>query len=155
MNQLTGTTTNPFKGLHHQLGTLNGSNGGAGAIADSVSAIRGAGRAHAGNTSNGVLLQENPAGSSYYESLNVRLQKRLSNSLTLLNNFVWSRLTDRLAYLNDSDPAPEKRVSSDSRPLARRSGSHLQSADRPRPHTQSAKPRGWMVWSAAGDSAAF
>src|ERR1035438_1728858 len=70
-----------------------------------------------GTPANGVLMQENPAGSSYYESLNVRLQKRLSNDLTVLNNSVWSRLTDRLAYLNDSDPAPEKRISSDSRPL--------------------------------------
>src|SRR5262249_570301 len=34
-----------------------------------------------------------------------------------INNFVYSKLIDRLAYLNDSDPAPEKRVSSDSRPM--------------------------------------
>ena len=47
----------------------------------------------------------------------MRLEKRLSTNLYLLNNFVWDRLTDRTAYLNDSDPAPEKRVSSDSRPL--------------------------------------
>ena len=79
--------------------------------ADPVSAIYRPGSALAGAPANGVLLQGNPAGSSYYESLNARLQKRLSNSLTLLNNFSWSRLTDRLAYLNDSDPAPEKRIS--------------------------------------------
>jgi hypothetical protein len=68
-------------------------------------------------TSGGIDLQENPAGSSNYQSLNVRVQKRLSHNLTLLNNFVWSRLSDRLLYLNDSDPRPEYRISSDSRPL--------------------------------------
>ncbi len=59
----------------------------------------------------------NTPGSSYFQSLNVRLQKRLTNGLTLIDNFIYSKLIDRLAYLNDSDPAPEKRVSSDSRPL--------------------------------------
>ncbi|MGA2267398.1 MAG: carboxypeptidase regulatory-like domain-containing protein [Bryobacteraceae bacterium] len=66
---------------------------------------------------NGVTMQNNPAGSSYFESLNVRLQKRYGHGLILINNFIWNRLEDRLAYLNPSDPAPEKRVSSDSRPL--------------------------------------
>jgi hypothetical protein len=65
----------------------------------------------------GVTLQGNGAGSSYYESLNVRLQKRFTNGLTLINNFIYSSLIERLAYLNDSDPAPEKRVSSLSQPL--------------------------------------
>jgi hypothetical protein len=66
---------------------------------------------------NGVTLQGNGAGSSYYESLNVRLQKRFTNGLTLINNFIYSSLIERLSYLNDSDPAPEKRVSSLSQPL--------------------------------------
>jgi hypothetical protein len=66
---------------------------------------------------NGVTMQNNPAGSSYFESLNVRLQKRYGHGLILINNFIWSRLEDRLVYLNPSDSAPEKRISSDSRPL--------------------------------------
>ena len=45
------------------------------------------------------------------------MQKRFTNGLTLINNFIWNRLIDRLAYLNASDPAPEKRPSTDSRPL--------------------------------------
>ena len=52
----------------------------------------------------------------FFQSLNVRLQKRLTNGLTLISNFIYSKLIDRLAYLNDSDLQPEKRVSSDSRP---------------------------------------
>jgi hypothetical protein len=69
------------------------------------------------STSNGVVMQGNPAGGSYFHSLNVRLQKRFTNGLTFINNFSWNKLVDHLAYLNDSDTAPEKRISSDSRPL--------------------------------------
>jgi hypothetical protein len=65
----------------------------------------------------GFTLQKINAGSSYYESLNLRLQKRYTNGLTLINNFVWNKLIDRLGYLNDSDLEPEKRLSGDSRPL--------------------------------------
>ncbi len=69
------------------------------------------------STSSGIVMQGNTPGSSYFQSLDVRLQKRLTNGLTLINNFVWSQWIDRLAYLNDSDSAPEKRPSTDSRPL--------------------------------------
>ena len=64
-----------------------------------------------------VTMQGAKAGSSYFESVNIGLRKRLTNGLTLINNFVYSMLIERLSYLNDSDLAPEKRVSSDSRPF--------------------------------------
>jgi len=69
------------------------------------------------STSNGVLMQSSGAGSSYNQGLYVRLQKRLTNGLTLISNFSYSNTIERVSYLNDSDLAPEKRVSSDSRPL--------------------------------------
>jgi hypothetical protein len=116
-NQLTATTANPFKGLLPNSSSLNGSTVPVGQLLTPFPQYALPAVPSPGTPANGVILEENPAGSSYYESLNVRLQKRLSNNLTLLSNFVWSRLTDRLAYLNDSDPAPEKRISSDSRPL--------------------------------------
>jgi hypothetical protein len=47
----------------------------------------------------------------------VRLQKRFTNGLTLINNFIWSQDIERVSYLNDSDSAPEKRVSAVSRPF--------------------------------------
>ena len=37
--------------------------------------------------------------------------------MTLINNFMYSQTIERMSYLNDSDPAPEKRVSGISRPL--------------------------------------
>ena len=47
----------------------------------------------------------------------VRVEKRYSHGLNLLTNFTYSKLMDRRRFLNDSDPMPEKRVSSDDRPL--------------------------------------
>ena len=117
VNLLTGTTANPFKGLLPNSSSLNGATVALGQLLTPYPQYTLPAVPSPGTPSGGVLLQGNPAGSSYYESLNMRLQKRFSTSLTLLNNFSYSRLTDRLAYLNDSDPAPEKRISSDSRPL--------------------------------------
>lgn len=69
------------------------------------------------STSNGVVEQYTNAGESYYTSLNVRVQKRWTNGLLLIENFAYSALVERVDYLNDSDLAPEKRVGGDSRPL--------------------------------------
>ena len=114
---LTGQVPNPFAGLLPNSNTLNASKVALAQLLIPYPQYAVPAVPSPGTPANGVLMQLNPAGSSYYNSLNVRVQKRLSTSLTFLNNFSWSRLTDRLAYLNDSDPAPEKRISSDSRPL--------------------------------------
>ena len=114
ITNLTGSTPNPFKGL------LTNSLGTASTVSVSQILVPYPQYTFAGpptSTGNGVVMQANPAGSSYFQSLNVRLQKRFSKGLILMNNFVWNSLIDRLAYLNDSDSAPEKRPSSDSRPL--------------------------------------
>jgi hypothetical protein len=103
---LTGLVANPFKGLLPNSTSLNGS----------TTALQQLLVPFPQFPLNGLTLQANGAGSSYFQSLNVRLQKRFTHGLTLINNFIWNKLIDRLAYLNDSDPAPEKRLSSDSRP---------------------------------------
>jgi hypothetical protein len=64
-----------------------------------------------GSGSTGVIELNNPAGSSYFQSLNVRFQKRFSDGLTLVGNYIYSKLNERITYLNDVDPAPEKRIS--------------------------------------------
>ncbi|PWU04336.1 MAG: TonB-dependent receptor [Terriglobia bacterium] len=61
--------------------------------------------------SGGVLEQNVNLGSSYFNSLNVRLQKRLSQGLSFTVNYVFSKLTERVTWLNASDPIPEKRIS--------------------------------------------
>jgi len=105
---VTGSVTNPFKGLLPNSSSLNGS----------TVNLQNLLVPYPQYGVNGVTIQDNPAGSSYYQSLNVRLQKRFTNGLVLLNNFSWSKLIERLTYLNSSDPAPEKVISSDARPLS-------------------------------------
>src|SRR5207244_1967888 len=69
------------------------------------------------STSNGVVEQYNNAGSSIYNSLQVRFQKRFTHGLTFINNFQWSNAIDRISFLTDSDAGPDKRIAADSRPL--------------------------------------
>ncbi|HEX3878725.1 MAG TPA: TonB-dependent receptor [Bryobacteraceae bacterium] len=107
INLLTGAVTNPFKGLIPSVSAFNASTIALDQLLVPFPEF----------PINGVTEQNNPVGSGYYESLNVRLQKRYGNGLILINNFIWNRMEDTLAYLNPSDPRPEKRISSDSRPL--------------------------------------
>jgi hypothetical protein len=109
---LTGTVPNPFKGLLPNSTSLNGST-----VALDQLLIPFPQYPVGSGTTNGIQMQDSNAGESYYSSLNVRVQKRFTHGLTLINNFLWSSLIERSSYLNDSDPAPEKRVSADSRPL--------------------------------------
>jgi hypothetical protein len=112
INRLTGTVTNPLAGLIPNSTSLNGST-----VALDQLLIPFPQYPLGSATSNGINMQDNSGGESYFESLNVRIQKRYTHGLTLINNFIWNKLMERLVYLNDSDPAPEKRVSADSRPL--------------------------------------
>ncbi len=64
-----------------------------------------------GSGSSGVILLNNPAGSSYFQSVNVRLQKRFSGGLTFIGNYIRSNLIERMTWLNDTDLTPEKRIS--------------------------------------------
>jgi hypothetical protein len=112
ITRLTSTVTNPMVGLVPNSSTLNASKiSVAQLLAPFPQYPVGAG------TSNGILEDYVQAGESYYNSLNVRLQKVMTNGLTLLNNFVYNSMMERMSYLNDSDTAPEKRISLDSRPL--------------------------------------
>lgn len=111
-NLLTGAVANPFRGLLPNSTSLNGAT-----VALQQLLVPFPQYPIGSGTSNGVILQGANAFSSYYHSLNVRVQKRLTQGLTLINNFIWSQLIERSGYLNDSDPTPEKRVSSISRPL--------------------------------------
>jgi hypothetical protein len=60
--------------------------------------------------SGGILEENNPVGSSYYESLNVHILKRLSNGLSLTGNYIFSKLMEEGTWLNDTDLHPEKRI---------------------------------------------
>jgi len=65
----------------------------------------------------GVTEQAVNDGSSYYHSLNLRLERRFSQGLTVTANFAYSKLIDKTTRLNSFDPSPEKSLDSIDRPL--------------------------------------
>ncbi len=61
--------------------------------------------------STGVIEQNATAGSSWFNSLNVRLEKRYSQGLSLIGNYAYSKFMEADDYLNDTDTRPETRAS--------------------------------------------
>ncbi len=64
----------------------------------------------------GVTERTTPQGSSYFHMFQARVEKRFSHGVQLLANYLYSKLIERRSRLNDFDPLPEKRISSDDRP---------------------------------------
>ncbi len=64
----------------------------------------------------GVTLTNDPVGSSLFNMLEARLEKRMSHGVRFLVNYAWSKNLDRLDYLNPEDTTLEKRISPDDRP---------------------------------------
>jgi hypothetical protein len=104
INTLTATAANPFAGL------ATSQNGSSASVAQLLAKYPQF-QVGTGSGSTGVIELNNPAGSSYFQSLNVRFQKRFSDGLTLVGNYIHSRLIERITYLNDVDTRPEKRIS--------------------------------------------
>jgi hypothetical protein len=71
-----------------------------------------------GSYSGGTGIIENNlgVGSSYFESLNVHAQQRVSNNLFFTFNYIWSKLIEKDSWLNDTDAQPEKRISPSDHP---------------------------------------
>ena len=112
INLLTGNVPNPLKGLVPNSTSLNGST-----VSLQQLLVKFPQYPLGAAASNGVVEQGANAFSSTYESLNVRLQKRFSQGMTIINNFVWSSELDRTVFLNDTDSAPTKQISVNSRPF--------------------------------------
>jgi hypothetical protein len=108
VNILSASVANPFQGLLPNSSSLNG-----GTVALSQLLLP----FPQFPSGSGVDMQNAPSGESYFNSLNVRLQKRFTHGITMIQNFMYSSMIERVSYLNDTDTAPEKRVSGDSRPL--------------------------------------
>jgi hypothetical protein len=106
INQLTATVANPFVGLLP--GTnLNSSTTTAAQLLARYPEFP-VGEA---SGSSGIVEQNLTIGSSYFESLNARVEKRLSHGLSLIGVYMLSKLIERDEWLNDTDPLPEKRIS--------------------------------------------
>jgi hypothetical protein len=59
----------------------------------------------------GVYMQDVAGGSSYYNALNVRIERRLSKGLSARVVYMRSKMIDQTVWLNDTDPTPEHRIS--------------------------------------------
>ncbi len=57
-----------------------------------------------------------PAGSSWYNALTARFERRMARGLLLQANYTWSKTIDATSYLNPTDSRPEHVVSDLDRP---------------------------------------
>jgi len=64
----------------------------------------------------GVTLSNDPIGSSLYDMLEMRVEKRMSHGVRFVANYALSKKLDRTSYLNPQDADLEKRISPDDRP---------------------------------------
>ena len=113
-NYLTTNVANPFAGLAT---SQNGSTIATAALLARFPQFPVGDAAGGWSGSGGVLEFNNDIGASYFNSLNVRVQKRSSHGITLTTNFIYSKMIERLSWLNDSDAQLERRVSPNDRPL--------------------------------------
>ena len=104
ITSLTGSTPNPFSGLATNQNTATTTPAQLLARYPQFPVGTGSG-------STGVLEKDASVGSSYFESLNVRVQKRFAKGVTIIGNYINSKMIERVTWLNDTDPQPEKRVS--------------------------------------------
>jgi hypothetical protein len=109
INSLNATVSNPFSGLV-TTGTPSGTTT---SVAQLLSFFPEFPLGYTSGTfsgSGGVMEQNLNVGASYFDSLNLRLQKRLSKGLMLTGVYTFSKLMDETTWLNDTDPHPEKRI---------------------------------------------
>jgi hypothetical protein len=106
INALTATVTNPLAGLEPGTSLNN-----ATTTAEQLLSVYPEFPAGSGSGSTGVIEQNLTNGSSYFESLNLRAEKRLSHGLSLIGVYMYSKLVEEDSWLNDTDQAPEKRIS--------------------------------------------
>jgi hypothetical protein len=112
INTLTATTPNPFFGLQTATGTSKTIT-----VAQLLARYPQFPVGTSSPGSSGVVMNDNSIGSSYYNSFNLRVQRRLSHGISLIGAFMRSKMIDQTTWLNDSDPVPERRISPFFRPM--------------------------------------
>ena len=105
--KLNATTANPFQGL---LPNSSNQNGATISVAQLLAKYPQY-PVGSGSGSTGVYQYNQEAGSAFFESLNISLTKRYGTGLSLIANFIHSKLIDQDTYLNDTDLTPERRIS--------------------------------------------
>ena len=96
---LSAGVPNPFQGLIPNGGSLNGATVPETQLLQTYPEF-------------GALTEQDaPNGSSYYNAGVVQVEKRPGHGITIIANYQFSRLLDRLSYLNNFDPAPQLQTS--------------------------------------------
>ncbi|MEK6397404.1 MAG: TonB-dependent receptor [Terriglobus sp.] len=113
---LGNSVSNPFKGLLPNSSTLNGSTVSNAQLLAVYPQFPVTVNAQTNSTPNGITVQNAPYGSSNYNALDVRVEKRTQKGLTIIANYQFSKNMEAVTYLNYSDPRPEYRVSQYDRP---------------------------------------
>jgi hypothetical protein len=107
INNLTATVANPFAGLIPSVAAFNG----AKTTVAQLLALYPEFPVGSGSQSTGIIEQNANLGSSFFQSLNVRVEKRMSHGLSLIGTYIRSKLIEEDSWLNDTDLSPEKRIS--------------------------------------------
>jgi hypothetical protein len=107
---LANTASNPFFGLPNTSVSANANTTVAQLLAPYPQFPVGDG-ANGWLGTGGVLAQNLNLGRSFFNSLNVRVQKRLAHGLSFTANYGFSKLIEQVTWLNASDAIPEKRIS--------------------------------------------
>jgi hypothetical protein len=68
------------------------------------------------NEFSSVQITGDPAGFSWYHSLQTRIERRMANGVTVQVSYTWSKSMEATEFLNTSDPMPSKVISSLDRP---------------------------------------
>jgi len=108
ITSLTANTPNPFAGLIPNVASFNGATI---AVRQLLAPFPQYPVADSTSFSSGVVEHNASLGSSSFNSLNVRMEKRMSHGLQLVTTYIWSKLIERDEWLNNTDPAPERRIS--------------------------------------------
>jgi hypothetical protein len=98
---LNNLVTNPFAGLLPNGGSLNSSTVSNAQLLSVYPEF----------PLNGITVQNLSAGGSDYNALEVHVERRAKNGLTLIANYQWSKLMEDVTYLNAFAPRPEYRIS--------------------------------------------
>jgi hypothetical protein len=106
ISSLTATVANPFAGLIPGTSLNNATTTVAQLLAAYPEFPVGS-----GTQSAGVIQQNADLGSSFFQSVNVRVEKRLSHGVSLIGTYIRSKLIEEDSWLNDTDLSPEKRIS--------------------------------------------
>jgi hypothetical protein len=107
IDTLTASVANPFAGLIPSVAAFNGAKTTVAQLLAAYPEFP----VGSGSQSGGIIEQNADLGSSFFESLNVRVEKRLSHGITMIGNYIRSKLIEEDSWLNDTDLSPEKRIS--------------------------------------------